>query len=242
MFMPDQYGRMHNPKIFETIRQLAKHKILWKHDTFCMGDVILEDLVLQGYIDELFTLSDFHSIYISNSEHGKKRNFEVLKRKIFQTRNGIVNYNPDVDIAKKDKNLFVFNASVTKGMYPLVKEIWHMIKNVIPEAKLKVIGGYYKFNDNDAPDDQELMWRKLVEETTNLDVEFTGIISQKEVADIFTQASMFLYPGTFPETFGISTLESLNYNTPLVTTRFGALEETAMENISYFIDYAIEPN
>jgi glycosyltransferase involved in cell wall biosynthesis len=53
---------------------------------------------------------------------------------------------------------------------------------------------------------------------------------------------MFLFPGAFPETFGISTLESLTYNTPLVATRFGALEETAIDQASYFLDYAIEPN
>lgn len=243
MFMPDQYGRMHNPKIFEKLRNTARHKILWKHDTFCMGDPMLEDLVLQGFIDEIFTLSDFHTVYITNSDHGKKRNFEVLKRKVFQTRNGIINYKSEVDIQNKDKDLFVYNASISKGMIPLVNEIWPMIKQRIPTAKLKVIGGYYKFKDSSNLDEQEIMWRQLVEQTenTNLDIEFTGIITQAEIAEILSKAYMFLYPGTFPETFGIQTLESLNYNTPLVTTRFGALEETAIQDISYFIDYAIEP-
>lgn len=53
---------------------------------------------------------------------------------------------------------------------------------------------------------------------------------------------MMIYPGAFPETFGISSLESLLYKTPLVTTRFGALEETAVDQACYLIDYAIEPN
>ena len=51
-----------------------------------------------------------------------------------------------------------------------------------------------------------------------------------------------IFPGAFPETFGISSLESLLYNTPLITTRFGALEETAVDMACYKIDYAIEPN
>ena len=75
-----------------------------------------------------------------------------------------------------------------------------------------------------------------------LDIEFTGVISQKEIAGILTKANFMLYPAAFPETFGISTLESLCYNTPLVTCRFGALEEIALENACYLIDYAIEPN
>jgi glycosyltransferase involved in cell wall biosynthesis len=51
-----------------------------------------------------------------------------------------------------------------------------------------------------------------------------------------------IYPAAFPETFGISTLESICYNTPVITCRFGALEEIAIEGACYMIDYAIEPN
>jgi glycosyltransferase involved in cell wall biosynthesis len=51
-----------------------------------------------------------------------------------------------------------------------------------------------------------------------------------------------LYPCTFPETFGISSLESLLYKTPILTNRFGALEETALNLACYHIDYAIAPN
>jgi glycosyltransferase involved in cell wall biosynthesis len=241
LFQPDQYGRMHDCHSFKNIT--SKYKILWKHDTFCMGDHILEELFINNYIDEMFTLSDFHSTYVTNSNHGKKRNYEVLKNKVFQTRNGIVNYNPEVDIAKKDRNHFVYNASITKGMLPLVNKIWPRIHQKIPKARLTVIGGYYRFRENAKPDDQEVMFHRLVKEreNSNQNITFTGIISQKEISEILTNASFFLFPCAFPETFGISTLESLNYNTPLIATRFGALEETAVEQASYFIDYAIEP-
>src|SRR6056300_1179891 len=70
----------------------AKKKILWMHDTFCEGDEFLETLLMQGYIDEVFTLSDFHSWYVTSCDHGNKRNFEVLKHKFFQTRNGAVTH------------------------------------------------------------------------------------------------------------------------------------------------------
>ncbi len=244
MFMPDQYGRMHNPKLFENIRSRAKLKIMWKHDTFCMGDPILEELVVNGYIDELFTLSDFHTTYVTNSEHGKKRIYEVLKNKVWQTRNGIVNYYPEVDISAKDKDLFVYNASITKGMLPLVHKIWPKVRERIPTAKLKIIGGYYRFRENAAPDEQEVMFHNLVKEKEGLDIgiEFTGIISQKEIAKTLTKASYFIFPCAFPETFGISSLEAINYNVPLLASKFGAVEETGIEMASYFTDYAIEPN
>ena len=249
-FVPEHYyeayktATRHHPKIFEEMRKAAKLKVLWMHDTFCNGDNNVEDLAVNGYIDKIFTLSDFHLSYVTTCHHGKRRNFEVLKNKMFITRNGVVNYINEVDISQKDRNLFVYNASVTKGMLPLIDKIWPRIKANIPEAKLKVIGGYYKFRSEAPLDDQGKTLHRLAQDPKYkaLDIEFTGIISQKEIAEILSKASMFLFPGAFPETFGISTLESLTYNTPLVATRFGALEETAVEQACYMIDYAIEPN
>jgi len=234
------------PASFETFENLhkAKLKILWLHDTFCVGDELIEELVITGYIDELFTLSDFHTSYITNCDHGNKRNFEVLKNKIFMTRNGAVNHHEWVDIKSKDSNLFVYNASVTKGMIPLVTKIWPELKKKIPNGRLVIIGGFYRFRDNAPPDKQEEDWHILRKEyeSKNIGISFTGIISQREIADILSKASYFLYPGAFPETFGISMLESMLYNTPLITCRFGATEETAIEQANYLIDYAIEPN
>ena len=245
-FAPKHYWKDFNPnpELFDRIKSNAKLKVLWMHDTFCSGDPLVEELVLNNDIDEIFTLSDFHTSYISNCDHGRRRNFEVLKNRIFMTRNGVVKYFDEIDISKKDENLFVYNASVTKGMLPLVEKIWERIKQQVPDAKLKVVGGYYRFRENAAPDDQEKKWRELVADPKfkKLDIEFTGIIKQSEIAELLSRASLMIYPGAFPETFGISSLESLLYNTPLVTTRFGALEETAIQEACYLIDYAIEPN
>lgn len=236
-------SKVKNLPDFTDLFNQSKKKILWMHDTFCDGDHLVEHLVDIGRIDELFTLSDFHTSYIANCEHGKRRNFEVLKNKIFQTRNGIVKYIDWVDISKKDKNLFVYNASVTKGMIPLVEKIWPEVKRRIPDAKLTVIGGFYRFKDNE-PDEQEIKWKEMSVSLDALrqDITFTGVIKQDEIANILAKASYMIYPAAFPETFGISALESLAYNTPLITNRFGALEETAIDSACYKIPYAIEPN
>ena len=249
-FVPNHYYEAYNQatrfpcKLFEGIRKNAKMKVLWMHDTFCNGDVNVEDLAVQGYIDKIFTLSDFHTSYVTTCDHGKRRNFEVLKNKIFQTRNGIVKYFDEVDVSSKDRNLFVYNASVTKGMLPLIDKIWPKIKDYIPRARLKIIGGYYQFRSDYPLDEQGKTHQKLVQEQKyrDLDIEFTGVISQQKIAEILCDANFFIFPGAFPETFGISTLEALAYNVPVLATRFGALEETAIERSSYFIDYAIEPN
>lgn len=233
----------YNPQRYSAITANARHKAVWMHDTFANGDLILEDLLVQGHIDEVFTLSDFHSTYVMNCDHGKRRNMEVLKHKFFQTRNGIVTYKNDVDIRKKDPHLYVFNAAFTKGMAPLVNDIWPKIKAKIPEAKLICIGGFYVFPGQEL-DAQGKEWTKMSNDpkNKNLGIEFTGVIKQSEIADILERASYKLFPGAFPETFGISSLEAIAYNTPLITTRFGALEETAVNEACYLIDYAIEPN
>lgn len=228
---------------FERLKANAKHKVLWLHDTFCMGDHIVEELTVNNDIDEIFTLSDFHTGYILTCAHGKKRMFEALKHKTFITRNGVHRWIDTVDIKAKDPDLFVYNASVTKGMLPLVKGVWPAVKSMIPNAKLKVIGGYYRFRTDVPPDEQEKTWHELVANyDPKLDVEFTGVIPQKQIAEICAKASFMLYPTSFPETFGISSLEALNYNTPLITCRFGALEEIATPLSSYLMDYPIEPN
>lgn len=222
----------------------AKKRILWLHDTFVDGDQYVEDLAVSGKIDHIFTLSDWHTTYILNAAHGKRRNFEVLKKKIFQTRNGAQQHIKEVNISRKDRNHFVYNASASKGMLPLINDVWPEIKKQIPKARLTIIGGYYRFREGAAPDEQEKTVSSMMsrEDLKEQGVEFTGVIRQSEIAKILANASLMLYPGAFPETFGISSLESLLYNTPLVTTRFGALEETAIEQACYLIDYAIEPN
>ena len=230
--------------LYNNVVAHAKMRILWMHDTFCLGDNLIEELAVSNRITNIFALSDFHLSYVTNCNHGRRRNFEVLKRKMFATRNGANCYVPEVDIAAKDRNLFVYNASVTKGMIPLVNEIWPRVKAQIPEARLKVIGGYYRFSSQSEPDAQEQDWRRMVADPkyANWGIEFLGVIPQRQIGEILSQANFMIYPCAFPETFGISILESLLYNTPVITCRFGAAEEVALEGACYLIDYPIEPN
>ena len=199
--------------LYNRIVAQAKMRVLWMHDTFCLGDNMIEELAVSNRITDIFTLSDFHLTYVANCHHGRRRNFEVLKNRLFITRNGARCYNSQVNISAKDPNLFVYNASVTKGMIPLVNEIWPIVKANIPAARLKVIGGYYRFSASSGPDAQEQDWRRMVADPryAELGIEFTGVIPQRDIGDILSQAYMMIYPAAFPETFGISSLESLLY-------------------------------
>jgi len=222
----------------------SRHRVLWMHDTFCQGDEHIETMVTSGIINEIFTLSDWHTSYVTTCTHGPKRMFEVLKKYIWQTRNGAVKRIDEVDLSKKDRNHFVYNASATKGLLPLLKNIWPEVKRHIPEAKLTCIGGFYRFREGAEPDEQEKTVRDLMsnQDILNMGVTFTGVISQDEIAKILANANFMLYPADFPETFGISSLESLLYKTPIITSNFGALEETAIDMACYKVDYPAVPN
>ena len=230
--------------LYDRILSRASMRVLWMHDTFCLGDRTIEPLALANRITDIFTLSDWHTSYVSTCDHGGKRMYEVLKNKIFMTRNGARSHIDEIDLAAKDPNLYIYNASVTKGMIPLVNLVWPRVKQQLPAARLIVIGGYYRFGAAAEPDAQELTWRGMVSDPKYgaLGIEFTGVIPQSEIAQLLAQANFMIYPTSFPETFGISTLESLLYNTPVLTCRFGAMEETAVDMACYKIDYPIEPN
>ena len=234
--------RDYDPNIFKQVQKPQQLKIVWMQDTFIWGDHLLEHLVVNNFVDEIFNLSDWHISYTTNSSHGPKRQYEVLKNKIFHTRNAINRWIDWVDVKQKDPNLFVYNASITKGMVPLIQRIWPRLKQHLPDARLKIIGGYYKFRTEEVSPAQQ-QWIDLMNSCAHdPSIEFTGIIPQPEIAKIMAQASYNLFPGAYPETSGISSIESINYNTPIIGTRFGAMEESATEAASYFIDYAIEPN
>ena len=235
--------RNFDPALFTQLQRPTQLKVLWMQDTFIWGDHLLEELITNGHIDEVFNLSDWHISYTTHSQHGPRRNFEVLKDKIFHTRNAINRWIDWVDVKAKDPNLFVYNASVTKGMEPLVRSIWPKIKSRLPNAKLKIIGGYYSFRtDTGVSEAQQKVidLQKLTENDPS--VEFTGIIPQPKIAEIMAQASYNLYPGAYPETSGIATLESVNYNTPILGVKFGAMQETGTDGAGYYMDYAVEPN
>lgn len=229
---------------FQSIVQNSKYKILWLHDTFILGEEWVEYIISEGYVNEIFTLSDYHTHYITRAEHEENvyRYYEVFKHKIFQTRNGIQKFNKEIDITKKDKNLFIYNASATKGLWPLANQVWPKLKQKIPEAKLIIIGGYYELGDDEYDEIKEVYKEVMEMYSKDPDVTFTGIITLKEISKILEKASYFLYPASYPETFGISATEALYHNVPLITTRFGALEETAPASTSYLIDYPITKN
>ena len=52
--------------LYDRILSRAKMRVLWMHDTFCLGDNLIEELTTSDRITDIFTLSDWHLTYIAN--------------------------------------------------------------------------------------------------------------------------------------------------------------------------------
>ena len=82
---PNDYPRLgdgrampfQNMDLYNRIISKATMRVLWMHDTFCLGDNLIEELAVSNRITDIFTLSDFHLTYVANCNHGRRRNFEV---------------------------------------------------------------------------------------------------------------------------------------------------------------------
>lgn len=240
IFYPQSTDKVQNAFSGDFVKK-AKLRVMWMHDTFSQDDNSIEPLLNEGLLDEVWTLSDFHTNYITNCFHNNsRRNYEVLKNKIWQTRNG-VNVFPTTDI-KREHDHFVFNSAYSKGMRVLLEKVWPKLKQKIPNAKLTIVGGYYLF-PGALPDKQGqdvIQWQTKLKNDKS--VTFTGIITPQKISEVLQSAGFLLYPTEYPETFGISTLESIVYRTPVITSVFGALEETAIDLASYKLPYSTAPN
>jgi FkbM family methyltransferase len=216
------------------------------HDTFSSNDTIIEKLLVDQHINELWTLSDFHYNYLTNNKHGstysQMRNYEVLRNHTWITRNGMKLPEKNRDLDRKQQYHFVFNSNRSKGLHPLLHDVWPQVKKRLPEAKLTVIGGYYKLSKAVAYDDEYEDFMKMVGDAKNdASITFTGILSLESIYDIYAKASYLLYPTEQPETFGISTLEAQYHDMQVLTCKFGALEELAHPS-GLMIDYSCTPN
>lgn len=223
-----------DPSPFTNIAKNSKYKVLWMHDTFCDGDGFIQEYLLKGYIDKLFTLSDWHASYVSTAFHDNVDRYpEFFKPFIFNTRNGVVNYKSEIDLSKKDKNHFIYNSSITKGMMPLLEQVWPFVKAIIPEAHLTIVGGYYE-NNEDEIDKFKSDFNEVYDKYHGKEgVSFTGIVTPSEIADLLETTTFMLYPNIYPETFGISPLEAVNSNVCLIGYNFGALEEVVPDDTAY---------
>ena len=72
------------------------------------------------------------------------------------------------------------------------------------------------------------------------EVEYVGLLSQKELAPYYRKAAAVLFPINWCEPFGLVAVEAQASGTPIIATRFGALPEIIREGETGFVVDSID--
>ncbi|MBW1709083.1 MAG: glycosyltransferase [Deltaproteobacteria bacterium] len=195
----------------------AKLKVLWNHDTLDRPDKLRNVL---NKVDLLFTLSQFHrENFLSRLPN--------IENKILVTRNG-------VDLALidrasagtiKDPHKVIYASRPERGLKVLLEDIWPKLIKKRRNLKLFICG--YEIQPDDlAPDLLELYQYldRLISKSKN--VVSLGPLDKKQYYRHLAEASLMLYPCTFPEISCIAAIEAQACKTPIITTDGYALSET----------------
>ena len=223
-------------------------KILWLHDYFlhpyaedanqAEGLELIATYLKRNWVDYVFTLSDWHTHYLLQNMATQSFNGHGLyKNRIIQTRNGFKPW-PQESNTRKDKNKFIYFSNVGRGLHQLLEQ-WSTIKLSIPDAQLHIIGGSY------TDDNEKTSWliRYKEEYANDNSIHFIPGMPQAELFKELASAYLTIYPCKYAETFCISALDSMYNGTPLVTSKFGALEQTAIPEANVLVDgMALEPD
>lgn len=123
--------------------------------------------------------------------------------------------------------LYVGRITAEKGVHILLQAL-PLVLEKVPRAKLVIVGPS-KFGLERG--DYEKHLRQLVKELgVEPSVTFTGTVSVNELRKMYSQASVFCLPSVWQEPFGLTLIEAMACETPVVGTRVGGIPEIVSKN------------
>lgn len=148
----------------------------------------------------------------------------IPANKIAIVPNGLQIY-LDVKI-KKDPYLIINTSSPDRSM-DVMPKLFKEIKKQVPKVKMKWAYGWEGFVNTYQNDTKKMQWMEDTKrEMKEAGIEDLGRISQEEVGRLYQQASVFAYPTEFAEIDCISAKKAQAAGCEVVTTDFGALDES----------------
>jgi glycosyltransferase involved in cell wall biosynthesis len=129
-------------------------------------------------------------------------------------------------------NYFAFVGRIIepKGVHIAIDAIkLYNKKHPHQKTKLKIAGKHY----SDTSKDQ--YWSKIIEPELGKDIEYVGFLQGKPLNDFLSNAKALIVPSTFPEPFGMVSLEALASGTPVIGLSVGATAEIIEDNKTGFI-------
>lgn len=202
------------------------HLFLWCHDV-ADSPSFKKLKEVEPRLSGILALSEWHKRDILS-----KWQIPGLESKIKIVRNGIA---PELfeDVSSERENTILYTSTPFRGL-DILLDVFPKIREKVPNVKLKVFSSLKVYG---ASDEQDQEYEALYEQARNTEgVEYIGTVRQERLAEEMKKAKVLAYPNTFPETFCITTIESVAAGTPVVTTKKAALPETIPEGCAILID------
>jgi glycosyltransferase involved in cell wall biosynthesis len=212
---------------------MAKNKpaihIAWRHNMKCTDAktyLWCHDLqVPNGHdvsqVDKVICLSPFHKNYVCATQG-------VPENKIWTSRNGIVpeRFSERKNIVKNPMKL-VYPSSPDRGLDKLIIMLDEVRKK--HPVELHVFYGFDNLYKANRPDLTEMAdrIRKMISERPW--ITYHGNTEQKELTRHIMEASLWVHPANFIESFCITALETVCSSTYPITRTLGALQDTLGE-------------
>lgn len=204
--------------------------ILWRRPNLADYDlnttklfVDLHDVIPAGEFTEK-RLKKIDKVFVKTNAH-RSLFPNVPDEKIAVVPNGqdFELFSQDV---KKDQYMMVNTSSPERSMDVLPK-LFKMVKEQVPEARLKWAYGFEIFNNAHANNKQMMAWKEECEkEMVEAGIENMGRLSQAECAKLYLEANILAYPSEFFEIDCISVKKAQACGALPVTSDFAAFDES----------------
>lgn len=131
----------------------------------------------------------------------------------------------------KDQYLMINTSSPDRSL-DVLPEIFKRIKKEVPEARMQWAYGWEIFNNAHEENPTMLKWRdKIIADMEEAGIENLGRLPQGQVAKLYHEGNVLLYPTEFFETDCISVKKAQAAGCIPVTTDFSALDESVVHGV-----------
>lgn len=193
--------------------------LVWSHDLVTSGGEITDRY------EKYLVLSKFHKSFVKNALMLPDEKISVFRNGVEPTRFKALNQ------TRKNPNKIVYVSSPDRGLDRAI-DVVELARVENPDLELHVFYGVdnlRKFGKIQEAERFEKMMQKPW-------IKYHGNVDQKELLEHYREASVWLYPTNFMETFCISALETVLCGVYPLVRNYGALPDTLKDIPSTIVD------
>ena len=188
---------------------------LWIHNTeyypYYKGETLPDNgKYLLPKLSGIICVSEWHKKQIS-----EKYDYPLDKTQVIYNSVNTIDFDEDVE---KIKDSFIYSSHPERGLNTLL-ELWYYIKDIKPNATLKVFCPKYGLD----------VFNQTYKKLNLKDVHFIGNVDAKTLRQEYSKAEYWFYPTQYEETFCITAVEAQLAGCKIITSPIGALPEIIPE-------------